>query len=78
MADQIDLLRDLLNLPNRYCVSVVALGGVVETTRRQDNQRTFIDSGDRAYVFIGPKGKLVGERHEGKDGTVTFTFTMPT
>lgn len=76
--EKIDDLRRLLDLPDRSAVSLVMLNGIVETTRDRDSARTFAESGDQAFVIVGPKDKLDIVRREDKEtGRITYTFTMP-
>jgi hypothetical protein len=76
VREKIDELRDLLELHNRSVVSVVALKGIVETTADSSSTRTFEESGDVAYVFVGPKDKLVGEIRVADDDSRTYTLTI--
>lgn len=74
--EKIDELRELLELHDRSVLSIVGLNGMTETTQPGDIIRTLQESGDRAFVFVGPKEKLQAEWRENPDGTVTYTLTV--
>lgn len=76
--EKIDELRELLGFHDRQKVSMSMLVGLYEFDDEEANIRRVQESGDVAFVFVGPRDKLVGGRRESKlDGTVTYTFTMP-
>ena len=73
---KIDDLRHLLDLHDRSVVSVVALSGLVDTTFDLDIRRV-ADSGDVAYVFVGPRELLQGQFTVEEDGSRTYVLKVP-
>lgn len=75
--EKIDELRDLLGFHDRQQVSMTSLVGLSEYDDMEANQVRVRETGDVAFVFVGPRDKLKGERRVSDDGTITYTFTMP-
>jgi hypothetical protein len=72
MNEQLEALRELLGLRDRYGVSIVNLVGEREVTQPDDVARRFERSGDVAFVFVGPASKMVGtwEQHDNGGRTI--------
>lgn len=76
MREKIDELRSLLDCNDRRVVSIVGLSGLIDVTT-SGIYKEYADSGDRAYIFLGPKGKLNATRTVKKeDGTIVYTFEI--
>jgi hypothetical protein len=72
----VDSLRELLDLPDRSMVSMVQLVGQRETTIDRAMVRTFVRSGDVAFVFVGPAAKMDGVYQKHDDGSTTITIEV--
>ena len=75
MFEKIDQLRELLEARDRNVVTMHALAGILDVTTNTIYVE-YADSGDRAYVFLGPKDKLVGTRTLEADGTTVYTIRI--
>lgn len=74
--EKIDELRWLLKAHDHNAVTLTMLQGVIETTNDGDSYRKYEQSGDVAFVILGPKEKVNTKRVEHSDGSVVYTFTV--
>jgi hypothetical protein len=74
--EQIDQLRMLLGAEERSVVTLTSLVGIRGVTALGDSCRRFEESGDVAFVILGPKEKVNGQRIERDDGTIIYSFTL--